>query len=191
MIVETVHPQAGRDPGARLPDPFLGDADRIDRPAPLLGEHTREVLREYGYDETEIDALVAERRGRGPVDAGSGPCRLGGGPCPPRPRPRPAGPACRRSGLRIEAAFAALAAGCAESTSIAAGTPLRASGTPASFRPISTPASVAISVRSLLSPRWPMRNIRPLSLPRPVPSDRSKRCVDQLAQRVGIDALAA
>ena len=26
-----------------------------------------------------------------------------------------------------------------------------------------------------LSPRWPMRNMRPLTLPRPVPSDRSKR----------------
>ena len=47
--------------------------------------------------------------------------------------------------------------------------------TPASLRPISTPASVATSVRSLLSPRWPMRNMRPLTLPRPVPSERSKR----------------
>ena len=47
--------------------------------------------------------------------------------------------------------------------------------TPASLRPISTPASAAMRVRSLQSPRWPMRNIRPLTLPRPVPSERSKR----------------
>ena len=26
----------------------------------MLGEHTRELLREYGYDDAEIDALVAE-----------------------------------------------------------------------------------------------------------------------------------
>ena len=47
--------------------------------------------------------------------------------------------------------------------------------TPDSFRPISQPESAAISVRSLQSPRWPMRNILPLSLPRPVPSEQSKR----------------
>ena len=59
--------------------------------------------------------------------------------------------------------------------SIAAATPEPASFTPDSFRPISQPESAAIRVRSLQSPRWPMRNMRPLTLPRPVPSDRSKR----------------
>jgi crotonobetainyl-CoA:carnitine CoA-transferase CaiB-like acyl-CoA transferase len=33
---------------------------RIDRPAPRLGEDTRDVLREYGYDDVAIDALVAD-----------------------------------------------------------------------------------------------------------------------------------
>src|SRR6185436_1648495 len=46
-------------------------------------------------------------------------------------------------------------------------------GTFATRSPISTPASVPISVRSLKSPRWPMRKILPASLPRPVPSDMS------------------
>src|SRR3954464_11635497 len=65
---------------------------------------------------------------------------------------------------------------------MAAATPEPASFTPASFRPISLPDSAAISVRSLQSPRWPMRNMRPLTLPRPVPSDRSKR--SQISWRI-------
>jgi crotonobetainyl-CoA:carnitine CoA-transferase CaiB-like acyl-CoA transferase len=32
---------------------------RAGRPAPLLGEHTKELLRECGYADAEIDALVA------------------------------------------------------------------------------------------------------------------------------------
>ena len=54
-------------------------------------------------------------------------------------------------------------------------TPPRLNGTPQIARPISTPLSVPASMRSLKSPRCPMRKTRPLSLPRPVPSDMSKR----------------
>ena len=39
---------------------FSATPTRIDRPAPLLGEHTREVLRECGYADAEIDLLVAD-----------------------------------------------------------------------------------------------------------------------------------
>ena len=60
-VVETVHPQAGPTRALGCPVHFSKTPARIDRPAPMLGEHTREVLREHGYTEAEIDALVAAR----------------------------------------------------------------------------------------------------------------------------------
>ena len=41
-----------------MPDALFGHADFSERPAPLLGEHTREVLVEYGYTAAEIDELA-------------------------------------------------------------------------------------------------------------------------------------
>jgi crotonobetainyl-CoA:carnitine CoA-transferase CaiB-like acyl-CoA transferase len=32
----------------------------VDRPAPVLGEHTRDVLGEYRFSDREIDSLIAE-----------------------------------------------------------------------------------------------------------------------------------
>jgi crotonobetainyl-CoA:carnitine CoA-transferase CaiB-like acyl-CoA transferase len=61
MVVELPHPQAGATKALGCPVHFSETPARIDRPAPLLGEHTREVLRESGYSEGEIDALVADR----------------------------------------------------------------------------------------------------------------------------------
>jgi len=41
------------------PTPVTSDDDpHIDRPAPLLGQHSIEVLRELGVSETEIESLV-------------------------------------------------------------------------------------------------------------------------------------
>ena len=39
---------------------FSATPTAITRPAPMLGEHTREVLREHGYTDDDIDALAAE-----------------------------------------------------------------------------------------------------------------------------------
>jgi hypothetical protein len=36
------------------------DENHLMRPAPMLGEHTREVLREAGYQDAEIDRFAAE-----------------------------------------------------------------------------------------------------------------------------------
>ena len=60
MIVETEHPQAGSTRSLGCPIHFSDTPTRITRPAPLLGEHTRELLREYGYLDAEIDTLVAD-----------------------------------------------------------------------------------------------------------------------------------
>jgi crotonobetainyl-CoA:carnitine CoA-transferase CaiB-like acyl-CoA transferase len=60
MVVETEHPQAGPTRALGCPVHFSKTPTRIDHAAPLLGEHTREILRDYGYDDAAIDALVAE-----------------------------------------------------------------------------------------------------------------------------------
>ena len=58
MVIETVHPVAGPTKALGLPIKFTGTPGGVRRPAPRLGEHTREVLREAGFADAEIDALA-------------------------------------------------------------------------------------------------------------------------------------
>ena len=60
MVVKLDHPQAGTTHAVGCPIHFSASPDRSSTPAPLLGQHTREVLREFDLPEVEIDALVAE-----------------------------------------------------------------------------------------------------------------------------------
>jgi crotonobetainyl-CoA:carnitine CoA-transferase CaiB-like acyl-CoA transferase len=60
MVVDLVHPQAGETRALGCPLHFSETPARVDRPAPMLGEHTREVLRESHYSDAEIDAFIAE-----------------------------------------------------------------------------------------------------------------------------------
>ena len=60
MVVETMHPQAGATRSLGCPVHFSATPTSVTRPAPLLGEHTREVLAAAGYPASEIDAFVAE-----------------------------------------------------------------------------------------------------------------------------------
>jgi crotonobetainyl-CoA:carnitine CoA-transferase CaiB-like acyl-CoA transferase len=59
VVVEVDHPRAGRGRQVRNPILFDRDGPRIERPAPLLGQHSREVLAELGYPDAEIDRLIA------------------------------------------------------------------------------------------------------------------------------------
>ncbi len=60
MIVETTHPLAGPMRGIGLPIHFSEGRAHDSRPAPLLGQHTSEVLREYGFDAANIRSLMQE-----------------------------------------------------------------------------------------------------------------------------------
>ncbi|MDR5815359.1 CoA transferase [Caballeronia sp. LZ033] len=58
MVVESHHPLAGDVRGIGLPIRFSGgNASQSGLAAPLLGQHTREVLREIGYADQQIDAM--------------------------------------------------------------------------------------------------------------------------------------
>ncbi len=60
MVVSLEHPQAGATQALGCPVHFSKTPTQINRPAPMLGEHTRELLSGYGYNQAQIDAFVAE-----------------------------------------------------------------------------------------------------------------------------------
>ncbi len=60
MIVDVDHPTLGPLRALGSPLKMSETPPRVDRRAPLLGEHTREVLREAGCTDEEIAAVIAE-----------------------------------------------------------------------------------------------------------------------------------
>jgi crotonobetainyl-CoA:carnitine CoA-transferase CaiB-like acyl-CoA transferase len=58
MVVEFDHPRAGPTRALGLPIKLSATPGKVARAAPLLGEHTREVLGEYGFSSGEIEDLV-------------------------------------------------------------------------------------------------------------------------------------
>ena len=59
MIGTLPHPTVGAARVIATPIKLSQTPGRVARPAPLLGEHTREVLEEYGFSAGDIDALYA------------------------------------------------------------------------------------------------------------------------------------
>ena len=60
MVVELDHPKAGRTRALGLPIKFSETPGKVVSAAPMLGQHTREVLLSVGYTDADVDALAAE-----------------------------------------------------------------------------------------------------------------------------------
>lgn len=60
MVPVVSHPVAGDVQTIGLPVKFSATPGKVAQAAPLLGQHTREVLSQAGYSDAEIDTLISE-----------------------------------------------------------------------------------------------------------------------------------
>ncbi|HET9652638.1 MAG TPA: CoA transferase [Usitatibacter sp.] len=58
MVVEVEHPKMGRVKTLGCPIKFSATPSKVAGPPPLLGEHTREILKQVGYADADIDTMV-------------------------------------------------------------------------------------------------------------------------------------
>jgi alpha-methylacyl-CoA racemase len=70
MLVELDQPQIGPVRQLGIPIKLGRTPGRVEQPAPALGEHTDEVLREAGYSDEQIAAMKEAGAAAGPT-AGS------------------------------------------------------------------------------------------------------------------------
>ena len=59
MDVTLEHPLVGKTRNIGLAAKLYGSPGKIHSPAPLMGQHTREVLDESGFSDAEIEELIA------------------------------------------------------------------------------------------------------------------------------------
>jgi len=59
MVVEVEHARLGKTRALGTPIKFSATPTAVTRAAPVLGQHTRELLGEYGYSDAEIAQLAA------------------------------------------------------------------------------------------------------------------------------------
>ena len=59
MIVEVEHSRLGPVKTIGLPVKFSETPGRVANGAPVYGQHTREVLAEYGYDQTAVEEMIS------------------------------------------------------------------------------------------------------------------------------------
>jgi crotonobetainyl-CoA:carnitine CoA-transferase CaiB-like acyl-CoA transferase len=73
MVVEVAHSTLGPVKTIGLPVKFSETPGKVRVGAPLYGEHTRDVLGEYGFDDEQIDAFERE----GAIFATAAPTKAG------------------------------------------------------------------------------------------------------------------
>jgi crotonobetainyl-CoA:carnitine CoA-transferase CaiB-like acyl-CoA transferase len=59
VVKEVAHPRLGKMRLARNPVLFDHGGPEVERPAPMLGEHSEEIMKELGYGVPEIESLVS------------------------------------------------------------------------------------------------------------------------------------
>ena len=59
MVVPLAHPVAGDTKVLGLPVKFADTPGKVQHAAPVFGQHTREVMLEYGFSEAEIEDMAA------------------------------------------------------------------------------------------------------------------------------------
>jgi len=60
MVVEVDHKKVGKTRALGTPVKFSATPTHVNRAAPVLGQHTREILAEYGFAGAEIEKFIQE-----------------------------------------------------------------------------------------------------------------------------------
>jgi len=58
MLVKIEYPEVGSFISTGIPTEMSKTPPTIDSPPPMVGEHSEEILEEFGYDRSEIEQLV-------------------------------------------------------------------------------------------------------------------------------------
>ncbi|MFN8026745.1 MAG: CoA transferase [Acidimicrobiia bacterium] len=61
LVVKQQHPKLGRYEQLGVTIDFSATPQHIVGPPPVVGQHTREIMREYGYDDADVDKLVESK----------------------------------------------------------------------------------------------------------------------------------